>query len=254
MYRHYQPIRKAVAMAKKKKEFHYRGYTFAYPNEKTIEKLTAQAVKINDDPEYIDAYIRYKTMAKTADQRLVRIEALAHEEHFKGVKEFAYKDAIHDIRQWGGGKRFNVAPPADLKELEAKNADIEKFLHKVTSNKADIVTMYKKKADSLNSHYGTNLTWKEVATLFETIEAGDLDKDSDKYTSGSLVKAIEVLKVASDDKMIQKANKEADMKLIKDIQDINERVKFVPHDKVVDIAVQELLKQGIDYNTIMKGK
>ena len=110
-------------------------------SEHQITKWKSEAEKINNNPKYIQAYVEYRTKAKKADQRLVRLEALSHEEYFEGVLNFAYKGAIRDIQSWkkqgqrGGDNRFNTAPPIKLTQLEAKIADIDKFLAKKTSNK-----------------------------------------------------------------------------------------------------------------------
>ena len=86
----------------------------------------------------------YKRLAKTADQRLVRLERLATEPGYEKVTQYAYAKAMRDIENYGGGKRFNVKPP--LKEdgtvdntlLREKLADLRAFLTSVSSTKKGI--------------------------------------------------------------------------------------------------------------------
>lgn len=210
---------------------------------KQQEKWAREGAKINDNPEYINAYIEYKQKAKQADQRLVRLEALAHEEHFKGVLEFAYKRAISDIKHWGGDKRFNTAPPATLTEIEAKIKDIEHFLRPDnTSTKSGILKIYKKRADTINSRYGKDFgvkfTWQDIANYYESETSKKLDKE---YGSKTLIRALAVIKGVSKEK-------------IQEIKDINERVQRVSSDKVVNKVAERLLELGYDYNELMGGK
>lgn len=213
-------------------------------SEKQILKWTEEAKKINDNPKYIQAYIEYKQLAKKVDQRLVRLEALSHEQHFGGVLEFAYKSAIRDIKSWGGDRRFNTAPPVKLTELQAKIADMEKFEVSDTSTKSKILGIYKKRADTINKRYvkefGVKFTWEDIANYYE-------DKDSRrqdvKLASKTEVRALAALKKLSMDK-----------KDMKDIQDSNEKIKRITGgDKILAHEVQRLMKQGLDYNKLMGG-
>lgn len=213
-------------------------------SEKQILKWTEEAKKINDNPKYIQAYIEYKQLAKKVDQRLVRLEALSHEQHFGGVLEFAYRSAIRDIKSWGGDRRFNTAPPVKLTELQAKIADMEKFEASETSTKSKILGIYKKRADTINKRYakefGVKFTWEDIANYYE-------DKDSRrqdvKLSSKTEVRALAVLKKLSMDK-----------KDMKDIQDSNEKIKRITGgDKILVHEVQRIMKQGLDYNKLMGG-
>ena len=213
-------------------------------SEKQILKWTEEAKKINDNPKYIQAYIEYKQLAKKVDQRLVRLEALSHEQHFGGVLEFAYKSAIRDIKSWGGDRRFNTAPPVKLTELQAKIADMEKFKESETSTKSKILGVYKKRADTINKRYakefGVKFTWQDIANYYE-------DKDSRrqdvKLSSKTEVRALAALKKLS-------MNKND----IKDIQDSNEKIKRITGcDKILAHEVQRLMKQGLDYKKLMGG-
>ena len=205
-------------------------------------KWAQEAEKINKNPDYIQAYVKYKKEAKQADQRLVRLEALSHEKHFHGVLEFAYKRAVKDIQAWGGDKRFNTAPPRTVTELEAKIADIEHFLSRPTSKKSTIIQTYKKRANTINNKpyiksLGVKFTWEEIANYYESNAA---EKNDTKYGSKTVLRALAVLK------KLDNANE------AKKIQDTNEKVQRVSDDKVVNKVAAALLEEGYDYNALMQ--
>lgn len=211
-------------------------------SKKQIATWEAQAEKINKNPEYIRKYIEYKQLAKKADQRLVRLEALSHEKHFHGVLEFAYKRAVKDIQACGGDKRFNTAPPRTVTELNAKISDIEYFLSRPTSKKTTIVKTYKKRAETINNksyikNLGVKFTWEEIANYYESNAA---ERNDTKYGSKTVLRALAVLK---------KLNKADDAKKI---EDVNKRVQRVSEDKVVNKVAAALLEEGYDYNELMK--
>lgn len=172
--------------------------------EKQLQKWYKEAKKYNQAPQYADAYARYKQLAKQADQRLVRLEALSHEKHFKGVLEYSYKRAIRDIQSWGGKNRFNIAPPKferdgsniySITQLEAKIKDIETFLNKPTSTKKSIISMYKKRADTINSkyakEYGITFTWEELANFYEMESNRKIDS---QYGSKTIMRVLALMK------------------------------------------------------------
>lgn len=212
-------------------------------SEKQILKWTEEAAKINDNPKYIQAYIEYKGLAKRADQRLVRLEALSHDQYFGGVLEFAYKGAIRDIKSWGGDKRFNTAPPTKLTELQAKISDINKFLSKPTSKKSGILKTYKARANTINDRYakqyGVEFTWQEIANFYGRNKSVLMDK---KLGSDTLIRALAVIKRMETDKDL------------KEIKDVNERIQRVTgNDKILASKVKLLYNQDLKYSDLFGG-
>ena len=208
-------------------------------SQKQIEKWEKQAEKINNNPEYIREFVRYKQIAKRADQQLVRLEALSYEEHFKGVLELSYKRAVRDIRSWGGDKRFNTAPPVTLTELRAKVSDIEEFLSKPTSTKSKIIKVYSKMADTINkkyaSEFGVKFTWQELANYYESDIAR---RDDTKKASKTVVRALAVMKKMNTDKELQ------------NIKDVNQRIELASDDKVVNSMVNRLQELGLNWDDL----
>lgn len=123
--------------------------------------------------ESAEAY--YKRLAKVADQRLVRLEALSYEKGFSNVKDWSYATAMSDIKRylpagspkkaWNEYLRFNTkVKPNDLQD---RIVDVRRFLEKPTSNKRDILKFYEKRARKINRSQTVNLTWRELADFFE---------------------------------------------------------------------------------------
>lgn len=159
----------------------------------------------------------YRQLAKRADQRLVRLEKYAQDTQFKGVLQFAYKVAMRDIKSWSGSEatRFNVKPPENTNQLKAKIADIRKFLEaesstlRPTKTNKGILSIYEKRAKTLNQNYGTNFKWQDLAKFFDASVNDKLDR---MMSSEAKMKAIGVMQ--SNKAQINKLIKQAGEKHI----------------------------------------
>ena len=161
----------------------------------------------------------YKTLAKSADQRLVRLESYQHDKAFKTATQWAYKRAMHDIEQWSGAeaKRFNTAPPASETDLISKIQDIKHFLESPTSTKTGIINVYQKRAKTLNETMRAknknwkDLTWKDMAQYFDSALYKKLDEE---YGSKTKIKIFASLKKNKKDILEDiKENKDQHMKV-----------------------------------------
>ena len=112
----------------------------------------------------------YRTAAKAADQRLVRLEKAATEENYHVATKWAYAKAERYIKEWAGPEatRFNTKPPESDQQLRQKIEDIRSFLEAPTSTKTGIRQVHQARANTLNERYGTNFKWNDVATFFES--------------------------------------------------------------------------------------
>lgn len=143
----------------------------------------------------------YRRLAKTADQRLVRLEALKHDKHFRGVEKYAYARAMRDIEKWGGKKRFNTKPPEARSLFNEKISDMLRFLQSPTSTKSGVIEVYQKRAESLNDKYkkeGMNLSWQDMANVlqsggFEQLK-GDKGSDTAFKSIGTVSRNIDQIK------------------------------------------------------------
>lgn len=179
----------------------------------------------------------YRTLAKSADQRIVRLEQYAKEKDFKTATQWAYRRAMHDIEQWSGSEatRFNTKPPSSKTDLLSKIKDIENFLESETSTKKGIVAVYKRKADSLNKSMKrenpdwVDVSWQDMAQYFQSSLYDKIDK---QYGSKTKMMVMSTLKK-------KKAEIAEDIKNKKDV-----------HIKVEDEEVQAKLNDI--FNTYSK--
>jgi len=143
----------------------------------------------------------YRRLAKTADQRLVRLERYGEEDFFHTAKQWAYAKAVQDIKKWRqpGEKidmfRFNTKPPKDTEDLLAKINDIKTFLESPTSTKKGITDVYKKRADTINKKYGTKFTWQALAKFYTS---GEAELWEAKFGSKTALKTIGVIQHKKD--------------------------------------------------------
>ena len=137
----------------------------------------------------------FRRLAKQSDQRLVRLEKLEKEKGFENVTQWAYANAMYDIKAMHGdnSKRFNVAPKRlasgefSEKNMKMQISVMKKFLLSPTSQKSTIVKSYKNRANTINNQYGTDFTWQELANFFDS----EMDKKLDlQYGSKVKMKAI----------------------------------------------------------------
>lgn len=175
----------------------------------------------------------YHRLAKVADQRLLRLERYSHDDNFKTATKWAYNKAIKDIESWTGenSRRFNTAAPTNKRALQAKTRDIIQFLQSETSTKTGIINVYKKRADTINQKYGTNLTWQELGSYFQS---SDAEKNDKMYGSKTALKAYGVIK--KNKKQIQKSLE--NKKKYNDIQ-------YVDDDIVNDVVNSMIKKKGM---------
>ena len=181
----------------------------------------------------------YRKLAKRADQRLVRLEQLAEQPEYKGIKEYAYKRAMRDIRSWSGenASRFNTKAPSNTNQLKAKIADIKRFLESASSTigatkeTRGINRIYQERANTINEKYDTNFNWKDLARLFESGIWKKI-KGSESYDSNADFQTIANIK----------ANFKEVRKAIKDDEEVN----IDTLDDIENFAINEMIS---DYGT-----
>lgn len=182
----------------------------------------------------------FKSLAKQADQRLVRLEKYAGDEHYKNILSYAYEAAMYDIRALTGdpdAKRFNRVPAktksgaVNQQNLRARINAVKRFLELPTSTKQGITKVYKQRADTINKRYGTDLTWQEMANYYSSSMA---EKIENEYkASKSIVRALGALRrIGEDPETIRKA--------------IDGDIK-IANDAVVDEIARTLLEQGYTF-------
>ena len=127
----------------------------------------------------------YRSLAKRADQRLVRLEKRANSgQEWKAVTKYAYANAMEEIRRFSGAgaKRFNVKPPNNTQMLQAKINAMKRFLESPTSTTSGIRSTYEKRVNTINKEYGTDFTWQELKEFFDSALSNKLDAKVDSKT------------------------------------------------------------------------
>ena len=207
----------------------------------------------------------YRRLAKAADQRLVRLEALQHEDNFRNVTKWSYERAMRDIKKWSGDnrKRFNTKLPGAVDEygepvdrksdtaIQSKIRDIKTFLEAPTSSKTGIVQGYQKRVDTINEKYHASFTWEHFANFVESKTWENLDMD---YGSKTKMIAIGIVKYFEDPEHFD-SMKEKILKEIEKIEDPEEREK--KQEELNDLLdaeatngerIRTLLEKASEYN------
>lgn len=166
----------------------------------------------NTETELLKAYNR---MAKSADQKLRRLEKLAEQPYYKNATRWAYAEAMQDLKKWSPNKirpRFQTAPPRNKDGsinktlIKEKMRDIETFMEKPTSTKAGIKKSYENRASTINQKYNTNFSWTEMSTFYNS---KIWEKAASSFGSDTAMKIFATIGNKKDDVMtlINTANK-----------------------------------------------
>ena len=131
-----------------------------------------------------------KPMLREANMKLLNIEMLAKQEGFEGIKDFAYRNAMRDIRKLRGEefKRFKI--PKNTHQLEKVKRSLETFLGATTSTKSGIIDVYSKNAASLNAKFGSSCTWQDMGSFLDSAKFESLKSDYDSDTAVIMLKAL----------------------------------------------------------------
>ena len=131
-----------------------------------------------------------KPMLREANMKLLNIEQLAKQEGFEGIKDFAYYNAMREIRKIRGEefKRFNL--PKNTHQLEKTKRALESFLGATTSTKKGIVSVFEKNAASLNEKFGSDYSWQQMGQFLKSAGFEQLKAEYDSETAIIMLKAL----------------------------------------------------------------
>lgn len=170
----------------------------------------------------------YHKMAKAADRKLRNLEKLEADQGFKDATRFAYARAQKDIEaRFGSGQsRFDKKLPEMYSKRQIISAmnDVQRFIESPSSSKKGIIDVYKQRADTLSKKYGTKITWKDMAVLFEN---STFDKLVSKMTSDQVFKQI-------------RKQKKQRSKIIKEIQEASRKISHISEEDVMKQIVKNL--------------
>lgn len=138
------------------------------------------------DLEYV-----YRSFAKRADQRLVRLEKMPGADARAG----AYATAARAIEHYTGTTdkpRYNRGMPKEDALLRMKIRDIKQFLAMPTSKTGVVRSIANKRTKTMNAKYGVNFTNSQWAQIWES---GLGDKLINKFGSKTGLKMLAKVKI-----------------------------------------------------------
>lgn len=138
------------------------------------------------DLEYV-----YRSFAKRADQRLVRLEKMPGADARSGAYATAAR-AVEHYSSMTDKPRFNRGMPKEDALLRMKIRDIKQFLSMPTSTTGGVRSIANKRTKTMNAKYGVDLTNKQWAQVWES---GLGDKLMNKFGSKTAFKMLAKVKI-----------------------------------------------------------
>lgn len=149
--------------------------------------------------------------------RLLRLERRAGTN--PALLDWAYAHAQEDIRKWcGEGKHrypSTVKQDVPISQLQARIADVEKFLEMETSTISGVKKVNEKRVNTINKEYGTNFSSSDFQQF---ARSGMLDKMKARFGSQTMWKAIGQIK-SNMDKLVRQVEQHKKREIIVDEDD-----------------------------------
>lgn len=160
---------------------------------------------------------QYRQLAKRANQRLLRLEERAGAN--PALLDWAYAHAQEDIRKWRGTGRnrypSTVRQDAPISQLQARIADVEKFLEMETSTITGVKKVNEGRVNTINDKYGTDFT---VSDYQQFARSGMLDKLKVRFGSQTMWDAIRQIQ-NNTDKLVEQMQQHKKREIIVDEDD-----------------------------------
>ena len=102
------------------------------------------------------------------NKQLYRLEKASAKEGYRGILDYAYRNAMRDIQAMGGGKRFSKSMPQTMREYRKRMNAIRRFEEKPTSKLTGVKNIYEKRAGTFSRKAGTDIGWEGMAKIFES--------------------------------------------------------------------------------------
>lgn len=116
-----------------------------------------------------DLQKEYRRAVERVNKQLYRIEqAAAKKREYSNILDYAYRNAMRDIKAMGGGKRFSKSVPKTMREYRKRMNAIERFESKPTSKLKTVKSIYEKRAETFSKQAGTDINWEGMAKIFES--------------------------------------------------------------------------------------
>lgn len=188
----------------------------------------------------------YNRLAKSSDQRLVRLEKLSQQEGYKNADKWAYQSAMLDLEKWNMDRvgtdkpmRFNRNMPKITADMTAeqikaienqkriKIRDMRNFLEMQTSTKSGIEKSLQKRVDTLNKEsaadtgkggYGTKFTKESLHTFYQRAHAKLMELLGDSDLVLAVVAEIQQLAEDKREELMEEGKKASNKDVMKAIK------------------------------------
>ena len=115
-----------------------------------------------------DLQKEYRRAVERVNKQLYRLEKASAKEGYRGILDYAYRNAMRDIQAMGGGKRFSKSMPQTMREYRKRMNAIRRFEEKPTSKLTGVKNIYEKRAETFSKKAGTDIGWEGMAKIFES--------------------------------------------------------------------------------------
>ena len=194
----------------------------------------------------------YSKLARSANNRMTRLEKLAKNPEYKAVLGYAYKNAAYDLKNlFGGQSRF----PQDIAKMSANETNIRQmkqyitsvknFLESPSSTKKGIDKTYRKRAHTINRSQGTHFTASDMRTFFDS---SVWKKMNAKFGSKTAMKVIDNIQknneqISAEADKARRQHMSIDYSSLHDVDGRNIMSEFTPHDKSVVSKLAEMFSR-----------
>lgn len=187
----------------------------------------------------------YHDLARSANNRMTRLEKLAKNPEYAAVLGYAYKDAAYDIKNlFGASGRFPqdvskmAASKTDVRQMKQYITSVKNFLESPSSTKTGIDKVYRKRASTLNKSQGTNFTVSDMRTFFDS---SVWKKMNSKFGSKTAMKVIDNIQKNSD-------------QIAQEAEDARRRHRSIDYSTLHDVDGRDIMSElsSHDKNVISK--
>lgn len=197
----------------------------------------------------------YGELARSANNRMTRLEKLAKNPEYKAVLGYAYKDAAYDLKHiFGGSSRF----PQDITKMSANDTNIRQmkqyirslknFLDAPSSTKKGIDKVYRHRASTINRKYKTNFTVNDMRVFFDT---SVWKKLTAKFSSESALKVVDTVQknykeILSEADEARQNNLTVNYESLTDVEGRDFNKELSKKDRSVIETLAEMFSQGFE--------
>lgn len=129
-------------------------------------------------------------MLREANMKLTNLEIAAKEPGFEDILQFAYRNALHEIKAIRGEEYRRFAMPKNIHQLERMERALVKFLDAPTSSKKTTLELYEKNKDFLNEKFGSKFSWEKMGKFLRAAEFEDMKDTFNSATAMIAMKQI----------------------------------------------------------------